>query len=60
MRWIVKLRNAQNRIRYYDVDTSSEVNAVAKALEANPDWWLVKAWPVSDAEQARIIGDGND
>lgn len=58
MRWIIKLRNAKNELRYVDLIASSEVGAVASALDANPDWWLVRAWPVTDAELREIEQGG--
>lgn len=60
MRWIVKLTSYDGLFRYYDVDTEREVEAVASALEANPNHWVVRTWPVSQAEYAAIIGDDNE
>lgn len=57
MRWIVKLTNGGGLLRYWDGEASSEVGAVAKALDANPNHWVLRSWPVSDSEYAAIIGD---
>ncbi len=54
MRWIVKLSNGTG-FCYVDLEDGSEVGAVAKALEANPSYWLVRAWPLSEAERQAII-----
>lgn len=60
MRWIVKLRDAQNHLKYWDGEAPTEANAAAKALEAHPNYWLVRAWPISDAEYAAIIKGGEN
>jgi len=56
MRWIVKLRNAKNELRYWDGEAPTEVNAVANALERYPNWWIVRAWPLNEAERQAILG----
>lgn len=57
MRYIVKLRNERNQLRYRDVEATCAAQASEAVLRENPNWWLVKVWPITETE-AQYIFDG--